>query len=202
MQSVVRSWVLAAFAAFSACVPIAADASSLALSTPSGLNVGDTFRFIFVTAGTTAATSTDISRYDEFVRNDVSTQYGTVTYGGSAITEWLAVGSTANINANVHIGTGTGASYRGIYLPGGSRVAASEAALWSVTLDHAIDQTLNGGAVAPTSVWTGTAADGASGLYPLGGTSILDSVSIFGQAGKSIFLWVSTSAVSNRLWIK
>ncbi len=53
---------------------------ALILNTPAGLKVGDTLRFMFVTAATTTATSTDISSYDTFVRNDVSTRYGTVTF--------------------------------------------------------------------------------------------------------------------------
>jgi hypothetical protein len=39
----------------------------LILQTPAGLNPGDQFRFVFVTDGTTNATSSAISSYDAFV---------------------------------------------------------------------------------------------------------------------------------------
>ena len=37
------------------------------LQTPPGLNPGDPFRFVFVTAGTRDATSSNIADYDNFV---------------------------------------------------------------------------------------------------------------------------------------
>ena len=43
--------------------------AGVALMTPSGLAPGDQFRFVFVTDGSTTATSTDIGTYDAFVES-------------------------------------------------------------------------------------------------------------------------------------
>jgi len=133
--------------------------ADLVLSTPSGLNTGDRFRFIFVTGSTTAATSSDITTYDTFVRNSVSSLYGNVTYGGSAITNWLAVGSTPTVSAKDHLG-GYSSSVS-VWLPNGTQVASSldtaTGGLWSGLLAHEIDQYLNGSTVpSSTSTWTGS----------------------------------------------
>lgn len=50
----------------------AAHGEPLALATPSGLNPGDTFRFIFVTDGLTPATSADISTFNAFVQSEAA----------------------------------------------------------------------------------------------------------------------------------
>jgi hypothetical protein len=48
--------------------------ANLLINTPAGLTAGDTFRIVFVTDGTTQATSTSISTYNTFVANDATTQ--------------------------------------------------------------------------------------------------------------------------------
>jgi hypothetical protein len=75
-----------------AAVGTSAVKAELILNTPSGLSVGDRFRFIFVTKGATPATSTSLTYYDSFVSSDVATNFGNVTYNGNAITGWQALG--------------------------------------------------------------------------------------------------------------
>ena len=96
---------------------------------------------------------------------------------------------------HTHIGMGTGASYKGIYLPGDSQVAASETALWSLnstppltTFDHAINQTLDGASVASqTVVWAGTARMGiANPTRPPGAAEVG-----WGSSGFSDYQWIS-----------
>ncbi len=77
----------------------ATTASAGSIATPTGLNPGDQFRIVFVTQGTTAANSSDISTYDTFVTN----QANSATYNGATIT-WQAIGSTPSVNAIDHIG--------------------------------------------------------------------------------------------------
>jgi len=137
--------------------------AELVLSTPSGLTTGDHFRFIFVTGSTTAATSSDITTYDTFVRNSVSSLYGNVTYGGSAITNWLAVGSTPTVNAKDHLGGYSSAV--SVWLPDGTQVASSLDAetggLWSGTLANKINQYLDGSNKSVTAYpWTGSTTAG------------------------------------------
>jgi hypothetical protein len=55
------------------------------LITPSGLNPGDHFRVVFVTNSVTAATSGDISTYDQIAATDAHNT-GLDTYNGSAVT--------------------------------------------------------------------------------------------------------------------
>jgi len=156
MNHFFRFCVLVALAAVGA----SRASADLVLSTPSGLKTGDHFRFIFVTGSTTTATSSDITTYDTFVRNSVSSLYGNVTYGGSAITNWLAVGSTRTVNAKDHLG-GYSSSVS-VWLPDGTRVASSldtaTGGLWSAgTLDHKINQYLDGSNKAVNvATWTGS----------------------------------------------
>jgi len=157
MKHFFRFCVLVALAA----VGTSRASADLILGAPSGLSAGDHFRFIFVTGSSTAAASSDITTYDTFVRNSVSSLYGNVTYGGSAVTNWLAVGSTPTVNAKDHLG---GYSSSGsVWLPNGTRVASSldtaTGGLCSGTLAHKIDQYLNGSTLAsPVSTWTGRVA--------------------------------------------
>jgi hypothetical protein len=58
-----------------------ASAIPISLTTPAGLNPGDTFRFVFVTTGTIDAISSDIEVYNRFV----NTQAAGATYGGSTV---------------------------------------------------------------------------------------------------------------------
>lgn len=65
--------------------------AGIVLATPSGLAPGDQFRFVFITDGTTTATSSSIATYNNFV----NTQAGGATYAGSVVT-WEAIGSTVS----------------------------------------------------------------------------------------------------------
>jgi hypothetical protein len=137
--------------------------ASLALLTPGGLSPGEHFRFAFVTDGTTTALSSNIASYDSYVNN----QAGGATYNGVGVS-WLAIGSTATVNAIDHVGISTDP----VFLVDGTKVAASTdtAGLWSGSLLHALNEYISG---APVSLnflaWTGTTPGGtADTLQPLG----------------------------------
>ena len=68
--------------------------AGLVISTPTRLNPGDHFRILFITSGTTTATSSVISNYDTFVNTDANG----ATYNGSVIS-WKAIVSTPTVNA-------------------------------------------------------------------------------------------------------
>jgi len=72
--------------------------ASIILQTPTGLNPGDQFRFVFVTDSIRDATSTNIADYDSFV----NAQAGGATYDG-VVVNWLAVGSTDSVDAIDHM---------------------------------------------------------------------------------------------------
>jgi hypothetical protein len=137
-----------------------AEAGGIAITTPTGLVPGDTFRIVFVTDGMIAATSTDISTYNNFV----NAQAGGATYDGVTVT-WSAIVSTASVSASSNIGS----IDTPIYLSNGTLVS-SASGLWSGSLENPINTDLAGNTFgANTTVFTGTTASGASDPnYPVG----------------------------------
>jgi hypothetical protein len=137
-----------------------AEAGGIALSTPTGLTPGDTFRFVFVTDGTTEATSSSIGYYNNFVSTDATNEAGGggVTYNGVTLT-WSAIVSTPSVDAITNVGV-TGAS---LYLASGTPIATSDgmSGLWSGSLINPIDQDLNGNVNGSSAVWTGTLPSGS-----------------------------------------
>ena len=162
--------------------------AGLVISTPTGLNPGDHFRILFVTTGTTAATSTDISTYDTFVNTDANG----ATYNGSVIS-WKAIGSTASVKAITHIGT-TGDA---VYLVDGTKVTSSDdsSGLWSGKLLHAPNKYLSGtSTVDGTAVYTGTNKNGtAYSGFELGNAS----GSTFGIPTSTDSNWVAADFDNN-----
>jgi hypothetical protein len=137
-------------------------AEALFLQTPPGLNLGDHFRFVFVTDGIRDATSTNISDYDSFV----NAQAGGATYDGLLV-NWLAIGSTESVDAIDHIGQGTAP----VYLSDGTLVTptTTPTGLWSGALLHEINLDLAANPVSPFNfVWTGTNPFGTGFGGPLG----------------------------------
>ena len=136
--------------------------AAVILQTPPGLNPGDPFRFVFVTDGIRDATSANIADYDSFV----NAQAGGATHKG-VVVEWVAIGSTASVDAIDHVGQATAP----VYLSDGTLVTATTtpAGLWSRELVHAITLDLAGNPVpAFTFVWTGTNFFGTGFGGPLG----------------------------------
>ena len=82
--------------------------AGLTIATPPGLNPGDQFRIVFLTVGTTKATSSDIGYYNTFVNNDAINQAGgsgnNVVYGSTVLT-WKAIASTNAVSAISNIGS-------------------------------------------------------------------------------------------------
>ena len=147
----------------------ASTASAGSISAPSELNPGDQFRIVFVTDGTTAATSTAFSTYDNLVQSEAS---GT-TYNGNSIT-WQAIVATSTVSAIDHIGETTTSSIP-IFLVDGTKVTASDntSGLWSGGLLHSINEDLLGAVPTLHAVWMGTNYTGvAGGTAGVGGTIV------------------------------
>jgi hypothetical protein len=131
------------------------EAGPVQLQTPSGLNPGQTFRFVFLTDGTMNATSSDIATYNTFVNG----QAGGATYNGSVV-QWFAIGSTSSINAVNNIGGQT--PITGVFLSNGTEIATSTTffqGIFSGFLMNPIDTDLNGN-ININTVWTGTLPSG------------------------------------------
>lgn len=153
-----------------------AHAAPVVLSTPAGLNVGDSFRFVFVTngqysqtissAGTINASSSDIGVYNTFVSNAA----GGATYGGVAVT-WKAVGSTATVDARDNVG-GFNLAVP-IFLVDGTRISntltTSAGGFWSAGLlgSTKLNLTIDGSIIS-SKTWTGTTYTGVKSTRYLG----------------------------------
>jgi hypothetical protein len=160
-----------------------AEAGSV-LATPAGLKPGDQFRIVFATDGTTMATSTTITDYDNFVTN----QAQGATYNGQTV-QWLAIVSVEFTNAIDHIGQ----TNTPVYLANGTQVTTSTTAsgLWSGALESPIFTDLNGHLV-HGQVWTGTNADGVA----VPGHALGDSDAIVGSNMVISAGWIETDTVS------
>jgi len=108
--------------------------AGLVLTTPTGLNPGDTFRFAFVTTGTINATSTNIATYNTFVNTDAAG----ATYGGSLV-NWSAIASTTAVNTFTNTGSGllTDSVYRTDGIKVANNTSRSGGGLWSGSLTTA-----------------------------------------------------------------
>jgi hypothetical protein len=158
--------------------------AGVVLQTPSGLTAGDTFRFAFLTDGTTTATSSIIADYNAFV----TTQAGGATYNGSVVS-WVAIGSTPTVNAIDNVGQ----TPTRVYLAGGTLVTTdtTSTGLWSGLLLHAISGDLSGSTLPENWVWTGTNANGVhtNSLGSSGGYAELGYSSV-----SNSYAWVSASS--------
>src|SRR5689334_8868782 len=82
-------------------LPLTISASPVEL-VPPGLQAGDQYRLVFVTSSVTAATSSDISYYDNFVNNAANASGSLLQPLGAT---WQAIASTEAVSAADHIGT-------------------------------------------------------------------------------------------------
>jgi hypothetical protein len=167
------SWRRAALALGLFCVAGTAQATSLNLPTPAGLNPGDTFRFLFVTSTTRNATSTDIADYNSFVNTDA----GGATYDGATV-NWKAVGSTATVAARDNVG-GFGTNVP-VYLSNGTRLAddltTNAGGLWGGNLRAVPNITIDGLSLGGSETFTGSLSDGTMSTEPLGNITAMRGV--------------------------
>ena len=127
------------------------------IEAPANLNPGDHFRIIFVTSGSTTATSSDIGYYNDFVNS----QAGGATYDGQVI-QWYAIGSTATVDAFTNTNS---ASSSAVYMADGTEVASStlysSGGLWSSELLAQPTEGIDGTKFTSGVVWTGASGNGA-----------------------------------------
>ena len=168
---------------------------------PTGLNPGDTFRWVFVTSSGRSATSEDIDLYNAFVNgvaaNENTTITGVVGFSSIGQIDWKAIASAGTTNARDNIGY----SDAGIYTPMGDLVAAGTSDLWDGgPLSHPIDVTEKGDVVGEHYyVWTGTMPDGAGASMTTLGYQwwVPTSVNTHGTAGVSNSQWIYTDNTFN-----
>ena len=164
---------------------------------------GQSFRLLFVTSTTTAATSTSIATYNTFVqtRAAANTAISGVT-GLSA--KFRAVGSTVSTDARDNTATtGTGVP---IYWLGGAKVADNYADFYDGTWDSNVPRNEAGSTISGNVlVWTGSTQSGTeyvpSGTSRALGTSRVAAGQPTSQVtGVNFLSVVSTSSQSNPLY--
>ena len=151
-----------------AVVGIAFRSEAGIITVPPGLSPGDTYRLVFVTSGTTTATSTDINDYNTFVSNAANA----VTALADLNATWTVIGSTSTTDARDNIGHPDGY----IYSLSGTEVCNSTGCLFSGSLYAPINTTELGATSSfGDVVWTGSNSAGTeftflSYFQPLGST--------------------------------
>jgi hypothetical protein len=150
--------------AVAATVTMTVPAHSMPLTLPSGLNPGDTYRLVFETSITTAATSTDINFHNTFI-NDFANNAGLNPVLVALGTTWTAIASTAAVDAQDNTGTnlttdGAGVS---IYHLNDQIVATGNADLWDGSIANLIRSETGGFDAAPV-VWTVSTAAGVESI--------------------------------------
>lgn len=181
------------------------------LTTPLGLAPGDTFRFVFVTGGTTQAWGTSHAFYDDFV----NAQAEGATYDGSLIT-WKVIGSTGitsspvapAIDATTHIGVNPGIA--GLFRVDGVMVTTGDGptGLWSGGLLAPIQLDING-IERFGEVYTGTEPNGAHAnsnelttFAPLiGNISETSSLWVYANSGRFAFNFRPVYGISQVLTV-
>ena len=159
-----------------------------------GLNPGDTFRLVVVTAGGTAGVSTSISAYDAFVNTQ---GLSGITYNGASLNNWQAIAGTPSSNpATDSSRYSSQANGIRVFNLNGVLVSTTTngSAFWQTTgfNQHvaAINWTINGiGNLAQVgtfqNVWTGFDADGSPASrrdYSAGGFQVGTVTAALGQA--------------------
>ena len=139
---------------------------------PSGLNVGDEFRLMFMGKNSRAADSTDIAVYDAYLQGRIA------AIGHAEIkaysSHFKVLGSTATVNARTHTGT-TGTGGVPIYWLNGAKVANNYGDFYDGSWTSALSARLEDGTLISQNrrdqvICTGTADDGTTD-QPLGAAS-------------------------------
>ncbi len=133
---------------------------------PSGLEVGDQFRLLFITSTTRDGTSMDIADYNSHVQSAAAAGHTAIREFSS---QFRVVGSTATVDARDNtMTTGTGVK---IYWLNGAKVADNYSDFYDGGWDSYAWKNENGGTAAG-AVLTGSNNDGTKHVsYPLGSPS-------------------------------
>lgn len=156
--------------------PKGAEASTITLATPAGLQPGDTFRYMFVTLNRYSPDSTSIGTYDDYVNAELAALG--VEYDGVPITGNKAVVSTQFVSARQHIAITETTRFRGVYNVGLSLGSPEQLALtqtsnpgglWSGAIMTPVRWCVDGSQTDLSSAYTGTLANGDSSKFYMGG---------------------------------
>lgn len=175
-------------------------ANAAPITAPTGLNLGDQYRLVFVTSGVTPVSSTDIADYDAFV----TAQANTITELVTLNTNWRVIGGTASVNLRDHTdtvpSTVTGGSLGvPIYLLNGVQLVDSYDNLWDGSIDVPLNVDESGATFVSTlyqsSVATGSAYGTRDGTTYAGRELGSTSGPILGDAQRTDVGWAGAVGV-------
>ena len=133
---------------------------------------GDTYRFAFITSGTTLATSTNIDDYNAFVQAQAA---ASTSFSNLGTATWKIIGATDTTDVFSNTGTTTSGG-ESVFLLNNELFATNYADLWDGTAENRLDRDQNGDARPKDSpiwtqwnaVWTGLNGDASTSGNPLG----------------------------------
>ena len=152
---------------------------------PSGLVEGNQFRLVFVTTGTVDASQTSL---DDYYNPHVTTVADSVESLKALGTTWMAIGSTADVDARDNTYTNSDTADDAsvpIYRLDGAQVATGNLDLWDGSIMAPISLTETLGAPNINAPYTGTNTTGVA-WYPLGGNPLA-----CGQTGNTDSTWIA-----------
>ena len=159
-----------------ALVGIASQLKANLYAPPPGLQIGDKYRLVFLTAEDRTAASSDINDYNAFVSNAAKN-----SWLGNLSVSWKAIASTTSIDAIDNIGQLT--STVGVYRTDGFLFANGTAEIFSPGFLY--PGILTEDAVPGRNyAWTGTTQDGHRSSAPLGGVFV-PNVGIIATMGET-----------------
>ncbi|MBM99979.1 MAG: hypothetical protein CMJ77_12700 [Planctomycetaceae bacterium] len=174
-DSMFRSSLLFSLA-LSIVLPTATHAS---LYVPAGLFPGDTYQLVFVSDGLIAATSSDVSTYNNFVQSQAA--LSSITGSGDGIS-YSAIVSTSTVDARNNAFV-----FGPVYSMNGELVATGFTDIWDGGLESEINRDQFGASIGGKIIWTGSDQDGYGvSSFELGS----GAVSVSGNSGRDGDKWI------------
>ncbi len=156
------------------------------ITLPTGLNVGDQYRLVFVTRFATTASSTNIADYNTFVQ--AAADASSLSALGAT---WTAIGSTATVDARDNTNTNPASTGVVIYNLNDQLVASNNADLWDGTISAAINFDETGMTGLASDPFTGTTSSGVASANPLG--SVFPDLVDTGTASAVTAEWITAT---------
>lgn len=170
-----------------------APASATLVSAINALNTGDKYRVLFVTDGTTDATSSNINDYNAFVQGQAALSSLT-----SNLT-WSALASTTSIDAKVNILVGTPTDDGVTYFDTiGQVLATSSEDLFDASIAFPTGYNQYANAVGTTQVYTGSTALGVKAGAALGSSNPQLGITTIATGGG----WIAWGLLGNNTTLR
>lgn len=168
------------------------------LDSGTGLQSGDQYRLVFITSGTTDATSSVIDTYNSFVTNQAG---ASTTFNRLDDVNWYIMGSTVAVDARDNTSTNPGVDGAGVpifLVDGTTKVADNNGDLWDNSLDNTITLDQSGNVLLENRAFTGSYPSGVSVGPNLGGDTALGVITTAGLQG----VQTGDNSQTNQWWAR